>query len=128
MTDNRTPEEQRSDGYAKARFGKTPRQLSEMSESELLIWQENHPPDSPQSSMADREWSRRLVVEQLKVALESNALAREANDIARSAAFAATAAASATINANTLARRANVIAAIAAVIATIATIISVFKQ
>lgn len=117
-----------TDGYAKARFGKTPRQLSEMSESELLVWQGNYPPGSPQSSMADREWSRRLIVEQLKVAIESNALAREANDIARTASFAATAAASSASNSNALARRANSIAAIATVIAAIATIISVFKQ
>jgi hypothetical protein len=117
-----------TDAYARVRFGKTPRQLSEMSESELLVWQENHPPDSPQSSMADREWSRRLVVEQLKVTLESNALAREANDIARSASFAATAAASSASSANTLAWRSNLIATIATVIAAIATIISVFKS
>jgi hypothetical protein len=126
--EDRSADDALNDGYAQASFGKTPRQLTEMSESELLIWQESHPRGSPQSSMAEREWERRLVVEQIKVVMDSNSLAREANDIARAAGYAATAAASSASNANILAGRSNFIAVVAAVIAAIAVIAALIKS
>jgi len=55
-------------GYAKVHLGKTPRELAAMGDSELDIWQSRHPPGSHQFSRAEREWQRRLVVEQLKTA------------------------------------------------------------
>jgi hypothetical protein len=68
MTDDRSPEEQQNDGYAKVHLGKTPRELAAMGDSELDIWQSRHSPGSHQFSRAEREWQRRLVVEQLKTA------------------------------------------------------------
>jgi hypothetical protein len=63
-TDDSAPPETH-DGYAKARLGKNPRQLLAMCDSELVVWQANHSPGSPQFSMAEREWQRRLIVEQV---------------------------------------------------------------
>lgn len=68
MTDDRSPKEQVNDGYAKVHLGKTPRELAAMGDSELDIWQSSQPPGSHQFSRAEREWQRRLVVEQLKTA------------------------------------------------------------
>lgn len=62
------------DGYAKAQFGKTPRQLSEMTDSELAVWQSPHAFGTSQFSMAEREWQRRLVVEQVKATVSAGRL------------------------------------------------------
>lgn len=62
------------DGYAKAHLGKTPRQLSVMTESELAVWQSQHSYETPQFSMVEREWQRRLIVEQVKATLSAGRL------------------------------------------------------
>lgn len=62
------------DAYAKVHLGKTPRQLSEMKDSQLAVWQSSYAYGTPQFAMAEREWQRRLVVEQVKATLSAGRL------------------------------------------------------
>jgi hypothetical protein len=57
-----------SAGYVGAKFGKTPRDLVGMIDDQLVIWQHNQANGSTQHAMAEREWQRRLVMEQIKAA------------------------------------------------------------
>jgi uncharacterized protein YqeY len=42
------------------------KELSEKSDKELAIWQTEFSPDSPQYVLAEHEWQRRLLVDQIR--------------------------------------------------------------
>ena len=42
------------------------REFAKLSDKELAVWQSEHPINSPQYILAEQEWQRRLMVDQIK--------------------------------------------------------------
>jgi hypothetical protein len=43
-----------------------PREIAKFSDKELALWQMKHPSDTPQFKLAENEWNRRLIANQIK--------------------------------------------------------------
>ena len=60
--------EKRAEDARTAAIGMAPRQLKNLKDSELAVWQSRHPADSPQSHLANLEWNRRVMRPQVRAA------------------------------------------------------------